>query len=488
MKYPILSGDISVYIIILSAFLLIAVNLLIASCYIFVRYKNKYSANLFKAREEARLATENKNLVLSNVSRLIRNRMIRVVGMNELIFRESTDNITKERTSEIRSFVDDILALMQGVQDYSMLERNLFDVVADEFDLSTLLIDSVTKTAPLYKANDLVLDLSVDKELPRKIYGDSYKLRRCLVYLLYFACKKNNDGSVKLSATQDKTDGERREISFNLHVTGLDISLSKVDYLLSYDSSVNDMIFQHNDLDLLDIYLAARYLKILGTELEIANPEKDVFDISFTLKTKVSGSEVIGDIRSSFRKGSLRRDDFGMKFKADGVKALFIDEKEASFSYVRELLKDTGVLLDLALTAGEGASKLIKNEYDLIFLNDSMKNDDGDFLIDKIRDGGISMANSHVPCIAVTSDIKFSISESKSHKKYDSFLLNPIGPEELEKVFIDLIPSSKIEVISDIGMFPGIRSVEDIRKYSEGYEDLYENAVKIYKRSKAYKE
>ena len=112
MKYPILSGDISVYIIILSAFLLIAVNLLIASCYIFVKYKNKYSANLFKAREEARLARENKNLVLSNVSRLIRNRMIRVVGMNELIFRESTDNITRERTSEIRSSVDDILALM----------------------------------------------------------------------------------------------------------------------------------------------------------------------------------------------------------------------------------------------------------------------------------------------------------------------------------------------------------------------------------------
>ena len=488
MKYPILSGDISVYIIILSAFLLIAVNLLIASCYIFVKYKNKYSANLFKAREEARLARENKNLVLSNVSRLIRNRMIRVVGMNELIFRESTDNITRERTSEIRSSVDDILALMQGVQDYSILERNLIDVVTDEFDLATLLIDSVSRTAPLYKANDLVLDLSVDQNLPRKIFGDSYKLRRCLIYLLYFVCKKNNDGSVKLSVDQDKNEGERREIRFNLHVTGLDISLSKIDYLLSYDSSVNDMIFQHNDLDLLDIYLAARYLSILGIDLEIANADKDVFDISFTLKTKTADTEVIGDIRSSFRKGNLRRDDFVLNFKAPGVKVIFIDEKESSFSYVRDLMKDTGVNIDYASTVDEASSKLVKNEYDLIMLNDAIKCAEGAYLIDKIRDGGISMANSHIPCIAVTSDIKFSISESESHKKFDSFLLNPIGPDELEKAFTDLLPASKIEIVSGPGMFPGIRSVEDIRKYSEGYEDLYENAVKIYKRSKAYKE
>ena len=62
MKYPILSGDYSVYIIILSAFLLIAVNLLIATCYIFVKYRNAYTANLKKAREEARISVENKNL------------------------------------------------------------------------------------------------------------------------------------------------------------------------------------------------------------------------------------------------------------------------------------------------------------------------------------------------------------------------------------------------------------------------------------------
>ena len=105
MKYPILSGNYSVYIIILSAFLLIAVNLLIASCYIFVKYKNKYTVNLKKAREEARLAVENKNLVLSNVSRLIRNQMIRVAGMNELIFRESTDKITRDRTEIIHFFI-----------------------------------------------------------------------------------------------------------------------------------------------------------------------------------------------------------------------------------------------------------------------------------------------------------------------------------------------------------------------------------------------
>ena len=488
MKYPILSGDISVYIIILSAFLLIAINLLIASCYIFVKYKNKYTSGLYKAREEARLAVENKNLVLSNVSRLIRNQMIRVVGTNELIFRESSDNITRERALQIRSSLDDILALMQGVQDYSMLERNLIDVVSDEFDLASLIIDSVTMTAPLYRSKDLILDLSVDKSLPRKIVGDSYKLRRCLIYLLSFACKKNNRGKVKLSIDLKKNEGSRCTIEFNLHITGLDISLSKIDYLLSYESAVNDMIFSHSDLDLLDVYLASGYLRILGTELEITNADKDVFDVSFTLKTKSVEDEVIGDIRNAYRNGNRRRNDSGLRFKADGVRILFIDEKEASVNYVEKIIGDTGIKLDSASTLSDASALLSHNEYDLIMLNDALKTDDGIFYIDKIRSGEISAANSRIPCIAVTSDIKLSISESVSHKKFESFLLNPIDPETLEDTLIKLLPAGKIEVVSDYGLFPGIRSVDDIRKYSEGYEELYENAVRIYKRSKAYKE
>ncbi len=488
MKYPILSGDYSVYIIILSAFLLIAVNLLIATCYIFVKYRNTYTANLKKAREEARISVENKNLVLSNVSRLIRNQMIRVVGMNELIFRESTDNITRERTSQIRSSVDDILALMQGVQDYSMLERNLIDVVTDEFDLASLIIDSVTTTAPLYRSRDMVLDLSVDNSLPKRILGDSYKIRRCLIYLLSFACKKISDGNVRFTVDLIKKEGDRSSIRFGLYISGLDMSLSKMDYILSYDTSANEMIFSHSDLDLLDLYLAARYIRILGSDLEISDSDKDTFDLSFVLNSRITDPDEIGDIRKAYRIGSVRRNDAGMKFKAENVSILFADEKESSVSYVKELLGDSGIIPDYAYSSEEASSKLVKNDYDLILLNDSMKFDDGILLIDKIRGGEISMANSRIPCVAVTSDIKSSISDSKNHNKFDAYILNPINPEELENILIRLLPSSKVEIISDYGLFPGIRSIEDIRKYSQGYEDLYENALRIYKRSKAYKE
>ena len=488
MKYPILSGDYSVYIIILSVFLLIAVNLLIASCYIFVKYKNKYTAALTKSREEVGIAVENKNLVLSNVSRLIRNQMIRVVGMNELIFRESTDNVTRERTSEIRSSVDDILALMQGVQDYSLLERNLFDMVTEEFDLASLIIDSVTSTAPLFRSNDLVLDLSVDKDLPRKITGDTYKLRRSIIYLLSFACKKNKDGSLKLAVYLDDSSEGRCDITFKLHATSLDINFENIEFLLTHEEAANDMIFSHSELDLLDLYLTQKYLSIIGSVLEIRNPENDAYDITFSINSRIIDDTVIGDIRNAYRARNVRRTDTSMKFIAQDARILFIDEKETSINYVGELLQNTGIFMDHASDATEAATKLAKNDYDLLMLHDSIKGDDGKYLIDKIKGGEFGMANSRIPSIAVTSDIRTSLSETQSHMKFDTYILNPIDPEELEKILIEYMPSSKMEIIADYGLFPGIRSAEDIRKYAEGYEDLYENAVKIYKRSKAYKE
>ena len=241
-------------------------------------------------------------------------------------------------------------------------------------------------------------------------------------------------------------------------------------------------------MDLLDLYLSSRYLRIIGSELEVTNPEKDTFVISFSVVSRKMGNEIIGDIRNSYRSRNMRTNEPEMNFKAKDVKALYIDEKDLSLSYIKNLLEGAGISLDYASDYKSACSKLSKTEYDLILLHDAMKTDDDVYVIDKIRSGEVSMANSHIPVIAVTSDIKFSITESGIHKKYDSFLLNPVKPDELERVLLAHIPESKIEVASDYGLFPGIRTVEDIRKYSEGYEDLYESAVKIYKRSKVYKE
>ncbi len=128
-----------ILVIVVSVGFVLLANLLID------RYVGRIMAE-YRQREEERiaeLALENKTFFLNNVSHEIRTPVNAVLGMNEMILRESKEDNIRRYAREIRTSGRTLLALIDDILDSSKLETGELQLEPVEYDLNSLISDAV---------------------------------------------------------------------------------------------------------------------------------------------------------------------------------------------------------------------------------------------------------------------------------------------------------------------------------------------------------
>ena len=99
----------------------------------------------FKKRdkEEAEEANEQKSRFLSHMSHEIRTPLNAVLGMNELIMRETKDENIRKYAENIQSSGRTLLALINDVLDFSKIETGKMDIIETDYSLSSVLYDLI---------------------------------------------------------------------------------------------------------------------------------------------------------------------------------------------------------------------------------------------------------------------------------------------------------------------------------------------------------
>ena len=488
MKFPILSGDPAFQITILSMALLIAIFCLIVIVFVYMDLRRRYTRQIEDLTKKCNKAEDNKNLLLTTLSREIRNSMIMVMGMDELILRESSDPLIRERASYIRSSGEDILALMQGAIDFTNLERGLIDNIRTEFDLTSLIVDAISLAGPMVRNKGLILDVTADKNSPRILVGDLPKIKRCLTNLFSFVCTNAEKGYINLSIDYRKTDDKHADITFMISGKKISVNLDKVRSVLSSDPSDNKLIFSNNDAGYLDIYISGGVLKALGSELIAGEEEGKGIFFKFTMNHEVINWDGIGEIRNIGKSKNNPVPEKKDKFISRGARILFADSNDSCVKIAGDLLSGTGLIFDSAFTTEEALTLISINEYDVIFIDEEMKDEKGIDLVRRIRGGNYNVLNSHKPCIAITRNPGNRVLDIFDRDTYDSYLGKPIDSDEFENCLLKYIPSDKIEVLDDSDIYPGIGCVDDIRKYTDGFDDLFKTAGMLYKRGRSFRE
>ena len=86
------------------------------------------------------------------------------------------------------------------------------ELVLAEYDVCTLLHDIVNMISMKAKDKELEIKLSLDEQLPSKLYGDDVRPHQILINLLNNAVKYTETGSVTLSVS-----GEIQDSNVNLY-------------------------------------------------------------------------------------------------------------------------------------------------------------------------------------------------------------------------------------------------------------------------------
>ncbi|MDR2483662.1 MAG: response regulator, partial [Treponema sp.] len=142
-----------------------------------------------------------KSRFLASMSHEIRTPMNAIVGMSELILRESLPPDAREYARSIKQAGANLLSIINDILDFSKIEAGKLEIVDAPYLLASLVNDVVNIIRIRITEKPVRFFTNVDAALPNSLLGDEARLRQALLNLLGNAVKYTSRGFISLTIT-----------------------------------------------------------------------------------------------------------------------------------------------------------------------------------------------------------------------------------------------------------------------------------------------
>lgn len=176
-----------------------------------------------RARAEAEVTNEAKNVFLSNMSHEIRTPMNAILGTSQLLMGSDIDEMSKDRVLNILNACNALLSSVNDLLAFAKIESDRITIDKDRYNFKEILSDIVNMISVRVMDKGIDFLVYVDKDIPDEMYGDSKKIRQILINLLNNSVKYTKKGSITLYVKKVEKEG-RFELFFAVKDTGIGIA------------------------------------------------------------------------------------------------------------------------------------------------------------------------------------------------------------------------------------------------------------------------
>ena len=405
-------------------------------------------ADLKKAEEvaqEERLkayaANQAKSSFLANVSHEIRTPINAVLGMNEMILRETTEDNIKEYAMDVNSAGVSLLAIINDILDISKVEAGKMEIIPAEYELSNMINDLVNMTSVRAKSKGLDLNVSVDSSLPSVLYGDDLRLKQIIMNLLSNGVKYTKEGSVDFTVG-GTVEGDILRLNVSVRDTGIGIKEEELQYLFTAFQRLDERANRNIEGTGLGMSIASELLRMMGSQMELESTYGQGSHFHFTVEQKIINVTPIGNIEETIKQ-KAKEYNHDITFTAPDSQILVVDDNSINRKVVSGLLKDIGCQIDEAGGGYECLDRVREKHYDLIFLDHLMPDLDGVWTLEKIKsEENLCM---ETPVIAFTANAVSGMKESFLATGFNGFISKPVDAGRLEEILLEFLPKDQIK-------------------------------------------
>ncbi len=408
--------------------------------------RNAESRELAIKTERATAANEAKTAFLSNMSHEIRTPVNAIIGMNEMILREASDEEILGYAENIKGAGRSLLGIINDVLDFSKIEAGKIEIIPVDYDISSVINDLVNMVYSRADEKGLILDLEIDKDIPRLLNGDEVRIKQIITNLLSNAVKYTDKGSITFSMGYERVSDEPDSVNIKVAVrdTGIGILPEDIERLFSKFERLEEKRNRNIEGTGLGLNITSTLLELMGSRLEVESEYGTGSVFSFSLKQKVLSWESTGDLGSRFSHHSGSNEEYRESFRASKATILVVDDNEMNLLVFKSLIKRTLINIDTADSGNKGITLTLGKKYDIIFLDHMMPEKDGIETLFEIRRREEN-PNSATPAICLTANAISGAREQYISAGFDDYLTKPIDPFRLEEIFINYLPKDKVE-------------------------------------------
>jgi len=397
----------------------------------------------------ATAASEAKSAFLSNMSHEIRTPINAVLGMNEMIIRETGEQNILEYAENIRNAGKSLLSLVNDILDFSKIEAGKLEIVPEEYDLSSLINDLVNMIKNRADAKGLTLTLDIAADMPKNLWGDDMRIKQIITNLLTNAVKYTDKGGIVFALGYEKINAKEILVHVSVKDTGQGIKQEDMHKLFADFERINEAENHHIEGTGLGISITTHLLAMMGTKLEVDSVYGLGSNFYFTLKQKVMGWEPLGDYKQAYRAVLAQQQQTEQeKLYAPEAHVLVVDDNQMNVLVFQNLLKRTGVQIDTAYSGDEALVLAHKKKYDVIFLDHMMPHKDGIATLQELKaqqDG----PNIDTPVVCLTANAISGAREKYLGEGFHNYLSKPINPANLEEMLLTYLPADKVKAAAD---------------------------------------
>ncbi len=408
----------------------------------------RYMEELKEQKQIADDANKAKSVFLSNMSHEIRTPINAVLGMDEMILRESEEEDTLVYAGNIQTAGTTLLSLINDILDLSKIEAGKMDIIPVDYALAPMLKDLVNMIAPRAEAKGLLLHLSVDENLPEKLHGDEIRIKQIITNILTNAVKYTESGSVTLAVSYEKKDAETIALSVRVTDTGIGIKEEDIQKLFSPYERIEEERNRSIEGTGLGMNITKQLLSMMDSRLTVESVYGEGSTFSFAIAQGVVSWERIGDFSEELKKARSVRKRYRESFTAPEGRILVVDDTPMNLTVIQGLLKRTRLVVTTA-EKGEEAIRLAKEkDFDVIFLDHLMPDMDGVETLYHLKKE-TPAGTKKTPVICLTANAVSGAKEEYLAAGFTDYLTKPIVSEQLEKMLIRYLPPEKVTLTED---------------------------------------